>query len=356
MGYHILERNINFPIMNLTISSRLNSAVLVPASRRADNSPTPWAAPFSTCSSLHEHEIEVKGLERMKYVDRQAHVFVATAGQVNGVEDPVFLRNAVEFFRKIRQWEVLTFAMFRALIKPNMVYVGFGEWVGPTMLYAAQLAKRSHVLEPDILAFRTLALNAKANHCFGDRLHLHHNCIDSANHMMALMGKGGNLGTSESFMAEVNESETNSTITCWTLETFLTQQGLMGEPLFVKIDTEGGETRIVPSLIPLVKKLAVKPIFFISKHKHPGFDDPVVRQSFLDLASLYKCAKVIPSEGLKSLRNPVQRVGRKSVQNLPNITGDWVDSSKVNIDFVLVDEDCGLFGAWFEDIKKHFVY
>jgi FkbM family methyltransferase len=320
---------------------------------------TAWESPLATCSSLRPHNVEVLGIDRQRFVDREAVVYIATDGSVNGTRvDQDFLQTSVKWFKgTLPRWEVLTFAIFRALIKSDMVYVGFGEWIGPTMLYAGQLAKSSHVFEPDILAFRTLALNAQANHCFGDRVHLHYNCIDSANHEMAVVGKSGKLGTSESSMAELKQGQEvaiSETITCWTLETFLSQQGLMDERLFVKIDTEGGETRIVPTLIPLVKKLRIKPTFFISKHRHSGFDDPAVKKAFLDLAALYKCAKIV-TDNLYSRGNPRARVGGKSVMSMPNISIPWLDTSAYGIDILLVDQDCEVVSTWFEDVKKHFM-
>jgi len=140
------------------------------------------------CSTLVHHKIEISGVKVVTFLDKTKTVFVVERGSPDGVAES----GTNQWYNpKFGHWETATFMKFRALITSDMVYLGFWEWIGPTILHSAQLARETYGLEPDMVAYRSLALNAKANYCFRDRLKLISSCINvrtGAFNMQGAMG------------------------------------------------------------------------------------------------------------------------------------------------------------------------
>ena len=280
--------------------------------------------------------------------------FISNTASINGVETDGGLG---WYSNSLQHWEHTTFLLFRALIKPDMVYVGFGEWIGPTILYSAQIAKMSYGFEPDIIAFRSLALNAKANQCFGDRLRVFSLCIYM--HFGELVLKDA-MGGSVSSIVDASSPESANTgaspttnVQCVTLEHVLHNHSLMNERLFLKVDTEGAEALLVPSLVPLVQKLKHKPTWFLSKHQNNRYMEPQVQQGFRELIAMYKCHRYAPASHQTALSR--EQVLNYKVSSLPSIE-DWVVSNPYsNPDLILVDEDCSTVDKWIQEVVHHFV-
>jgi FkbM family methyltransferase len=279
----------------------------------------------------------------------KTHAFIANMGSIDGV----MVDGGLEFYQGgLAEWEHTTFLIFRALIRPDMVYVGFGEWIGPTILYSSQLAKASYGFEPDIIAFRSLALNAKANQCFGDRLKVFPLCIYMSSGEFALTNARGRS------MAAIEDSGYTSvgsvvSVQCDTLERVLTNHSLMNENLFLKVDTEGAEALLVPSLIQLVRKLKYKPTWFISKHKNKRYSELGVQQGFSDLISLYKCHRYAPASHQTFLTN--EQLLSFSLSALPKIEDSTISDTESNPDLILVDEDCAVVDKRIHDVARFFV-
>ena len=56
-------------------------------------------------------------------------------------------------------WESDTFAIFDRFLDQQHSYIDIGTWIGPTLLYGCQLARRTYGLEPDPIAFAELEAN-----------------------------------------------------------------------------------------------------------------------------------------------------------------------------------------------------
>ena len=297
------------------------------------------------CSSLAHLAVDVPASTRIRFKDGRT-AFIANSGRVGGTDTD----GGIAWFSwDFPNWEQATFLMFRALIKPDMVYVGFGEWIGPTILYGAQLAKVSYGFEPDTIAFRSLALNAKANQCFGDRLRVFPTCIYM--HFGELVLKDAAGGSVSSIVDEsVGPAQSMGPtlrVQCVTLEHVLRNHSLMDERLFLKVDTEGAEALLVPSLVPLVHKLKHRPTWFLSKHQNSRYVEPHIQQGFRDLIALYKCHRYMPASHQTSLSR--EQMLSFTLSALPSITDPVISNPDSNPDLILVDAECATVDTWIHE-------
>lgn len=305
---------------------------------------------YRVCSSLSDHIIDVPATTRVFFKDG-SFACISNMGQVDGIGADGGL---AWYTNDMPHWEHTTFLIFRALIKPDMVYVGFGEWIGPTVLYSAQFAKMSYGFEPDAIAFRSLALNAKANQCFGDRLKVFSTCIYM--HSGRLIMKDANGGSVSSIVDATSPGSDptgpTTSVQCVTLEHVLHNHSLLDERLFLKVDTEGAEALLVPSLVPLVRKLKHRPVWFLSKHSNARYSDPQVQRGFRELASMYRCNRYSPASHQTAL-SPEQMLNFK-VSSLPSIDDRIISNPNSNPDLILVDVECATVDEWIREVAHLF--
>lgn len=187
--------------------------------------------------------------------------------------------------KELPTWENDTFLWFNRLIRPTTTYVGFGEWMGPTLLFAANIAKRSIGLEPDPTAFNLLKGNVDANPSLSSKLKIYQRCISNTWEILSMYG----VGASGSFLAKGDEKDDNTmhekykedypdkkfTVYCLPLWEFLADHEAMTDDMFIKMDCEGAERFIIPSYIDWLSKYPFKhkPAFYISMHSFDKFTE-----------------------------------------------------------------------------------
>ncbi|HEV8507984.1 MAG TPA: FkbM family methyltransferase, partial [Chitinophagaceae bacterium] len=60
-------------------------------------------------------------------------------------------------------WEPETFNIMQQYLSPKHSYIDIGAWVGPTVLFGAQLAKECYAVEADPVAYSGLLKNLSLN-------------------------------------------------------------------------------------------------------------------------------------------------------------------------------------------------
>lgn len=141
-------------------------------------------------------------------------------------------------------WEPRTISLFDQLITKNITYIDVGAWIGPTLLYATQLAKKSYAFEPDPYAFSELSANVKANpHLTNIKIF---NLFVGANTGTITMGSRAEMGDSMSSIL-FSESDKSWSVESVQLKNFIRRENI-DSPIFMKIDIEGGEYSLIPSL------------------------------------------------------------------------------------------------------------
>ncbi len=146
------------------------------------------------------------------------------------------------------RWEPNTFQILEKFLRSDTHYVDVGAWIGPTLLFAAQLAASSIAFEPDPIAFRELTANVGLN-CDEDwfaSVDIRNQAVSSQVGVMKLGSRGG--GGDSMSSAFYSSEDTSWEVGTTTLEMLIEEQGLTGKQLFVKMDIEGGEYDLVPKL------------------------------------------------------------------------------------------------------------
>lgn len=200
-----------------------------------------------------------------------------------------------EFWDKVNAmtWENHTFKVIQGILKGHRdaAYIDFGSWIGPTLLFASQFCDNIFALEPDPLAFSALVANVNANEHIADRAKLYFECISTQNGPVQMAGNGDSTSRmSGKFKTEAKHEMQKWTVNCRTLPDFINHEGIDSHKLrLIKMDTEGAELFLLPSLKPWLDSFSVKPAIWLSVHKGfwRDFSDEQV-QSVWEVISSYR--------------------------------------------------------------------
>ncbi|WP_170752498.1 FkbM family methyltransferase [Ruegeria lacuscaerulensis] len=232
------------------------------------------------------------------------------AGSLNGERfrlDPYHSK----FWRKATAglWEPETFAVLDAHLKPESDYLDIGAWIGPTVLYGARRARHVWCFEPDPTAYRYLAWNMDLNNvrnvsAFGVAL--------SDRFGVARMASvRGEPGDSTSSLLHDAAHGSDALTIAW--DQFEAATDLSSVSL-VKMDIEGAEYMVLPSLIPFLK--VTRPALYLSTHAPLLPEAP--RQDRMaklaDLLSFYPSCRNANGEevGVQALTAPTSLNGFQS--------------------------------------------
>lgn len=170
-------------------------------------------------------------------------------------------------------WETRTLQVIRYFLKGHGragVYIDFGAWIGPTVLYAARFVRYIYALEPDPLAFSALAANVHANTILASRIQLFRECIHTSNANVEMRGFGDSTSrAADGLTWEKGEGAPTWLIRCRTLPQFVSDLKIQSENIkLIKIDVEGAEGGLLPSLLPWIASFEAgkRPALWLSIH------------------------------------------------------------------------------------------
>lgn len=162
-------------------------------------------------------------------------------------------------------FEDYTFAIFDRFLDKDHGFIDIGAWVGATVLYGAHKAKECYCFEPDKLAFKYLKNNILENHDIKDKIHAFDFGISDKNSQETFYVGSGS--TSMSSLKPIWNKKESYTIDVHDFATTLTKANIDFKTInFIKIDIEGGEFALIPSLIDYLKKVNHYPTLYISLH------------------------------------------------------------------------------------------
>jgi FkbM family methyltransferase len=191
------------------------------------------------------------------------------------------------FWDKVERnaWEPITFKVLKTVLLNNggveggAEYLDFGAWIGPTVLFAAHFASRVWTLEPDTMAAEMLIANFEIpeNADIRKKTSIFHECIAEKAGILKIQGLGqsGSRINRESIVKFEHEVSGGRewNIPCRSLPQFYKEEGIENLRL-VKMDVEGAELTVFPSLGPWLKELdqnksitGGKPTFWLSLHR-----------------------------------------------------------------------------------------
>ncbi|CAE8595572.1 unnamed protein product [Polarella glacialis] len=170
--------------------------------------------------------------------------------------DAISQQDLMWFWRGYAKWEEQTFKVFKRFA-PDKVVLDIGAWIGPTVLWQAQVARSVISLEPTQAAFRGLCANIAVNEpAVAGRITALNAALDAEDRMVEITNRGDSM---DRYLSEARIS-----VRALTIQTLRAQVPQVEEVGFVKIDTEGYERVIVPALKDfLIEK---KPAAYVSLH------------------------------------------------------------------------------------------
>jgi FkbM family methyltransferase len=181
------------------------------------------------------------------------------------------------------KWERETFQIFDRFLDKNHNYIDIGAWIGPTVLYGAQIAKHCYAVEPDPSAIQSLKSNIALNPGLAKKITVFNGAISNKTGK-AFISARFSLGDSmSSLIAE--KSLDSALVDCLTFEDFISSFRIK-ECNFIKIDVEGAEAFILPSMLDYIK--INKPTIHISIHPSLFRDLEKDSKKLLSIFKLYK--------------------------------------------------------------------
>ena len=222
------------------------------------------------------------------------------------------------------QWEPETFAIFDRHIGPDTLYVDIGAWIGSTVLYAAQRADRAVAFEPDPVAFvelkRNLAANAGA--AWAQRLEIHESAINKDGKSFTL--GGSSAGSSSMSSALFPDRESQWTVRAQRLPDVLSTYRKPGQPVFLKIDIEGGEYDLLPTLAEVMADptttiyISFHPTLFqqslAARHDGEAWKGPFIDQHLLVLGSIPATRNLALGDGTPTTLAALERRLKRRLQ------------------------------------------
>lgn len=182
--------------------------------------------------------------------------------------DESFNVNDHPFWKSVHDWEPETFKLFQKEITKNTILVDFGTWIGPTILYGANKAKKSYGIEPDPAAFKMVSENVALNPHLN--IQMTAGCVSDVDAIVQMKSK--RPGNSESSTNKIFHDDggplTKWFVQCYTLENYFKMWGIDSETddIFIKVDVESAECSLLPSWYHWLKGMRRKPRIYISMH------------------------------------------------------------------------------------------
>lgn len=146
------------------------------------------------------------------------------------------------------EWEPETFEIFDKFIEAETLFVDIGAWIGATALYGVQRADRCIAFEPDPVAFAALQENVHANvdKDWVKRLEINDCAINKDGASFVLGGSAAGADSTSSALFPNRESQW--TVKAKSLRDVLDANRRPRKPVFIKIDIEGGEYDLLPTV------------------------------------------------------------------------------------------------------------
>ena len=160
-------------------------------------------------------------------------------------------------------WESNTFSILDKFLRPDDIMIDIGAWIGPISLYAAQKVRTCYSYEPDPVAFQELSTNLKLNPALENKIFLHNAAITIDGRPVKLYSRWNHGDSGSSLLRRVKSKNTFVEVASNTFSEALAAHNLTAVD-FIKMDIEGGEFIILPSMIEYLKQY--KPTLLISFH------------------------------------------------------------------------------------------
>jgi FkbM family methyltransferase len=169
-------------------------------------------------------------------------------------------------------WEDGTFKIFDKFLDKNHSYIDIGSYIGPTVLYGSQLTKHCFAIEPDPIAFQELKNNIELNDNLKSHITLSKYCITDSVGVTKLFTSGrlkDGGGSGSTLFPDLDDGFVDQNkMNFWEVQTITMQKFIQSLSItdcnFIKIDIEGAEFNLIPSMSDYIKNQ--KPTLLIEIH------------------------------------------------------------------------------------------
>lgn len=162
------------------------------------------------------------------------------------------------------KWEPQTFKILDHFIGSEDTVLDLGAWIGAVSLYAANCAMQVYAIEPDPVVFPVLEKNLLLNPGLKSKLKCCNLAISDKCQLLALYARNRYGTSSSSLLPRIRDGLSTEQVQGITLKKFIDSEKI-NKIDFIKIDIEGGEFDLIPSIAADLKNLDY-PTLFISFH------------------------------------------------------------------------------------------
>ncbi len=160
------------------------------------------------------------------------------------------------------KWEPESFVIIDTFLRPENIMIDMGCWIGPLTLYAASKGISVHSIDPDHVAIKDLKENIALNSHLNN-ISVYELGISDNDGIEALYART-NFGYSSSSLLNRTRDRLSVSIPTTTFNKFIENNGI-NKIDFIKIDIEGGEWKVLPSISETLRNLKF-PTLYISFH------------------------------------------------------------------------------------------
>mgnify|MGYP001561293948 CR=1 FL=1 len=221
------------------------------------------------------------------------------------VDDFIGCDNGWEFWDHVSNdlWEPHTFDILYKFLDKEHSYLDIGAWIGPTVLFGSQLAKKCYAFEPDPTAFAVLNKNLNLNNKISN-VQTSQLAISNINGKLKMGSNSDNGDSMSSLLFNKNSSwEVNTT----TLKECFNMFNIT-DCNFIKMDVEGGESLILPEAKDFFK--IHQPTFYLALHTQWMDDKSKFLEMVKDFCSIYK----------NLYNNKLEKINIDDIDYLPTFT------------------------------------
>jgi FkbM family methyltransferase len=171
------------------------------------------------------------------------------------------------FWYDYPNWEPSTFRVFERFVSDDSIVLDVGAWIGPTCLWFAHKARHTVCLEPTQVAFDALRSHLQQNMAYlrPDAVHLVNAALGDIKQTALMTNRGDSmdqLALTRRRLSMIRGNLVNVT----TISELERTHPFLSRATFVKVDTEGFERRIMPSLEDSDWLARCKPVLLLSLH------------------------------------------------------------------------------------------
>lgn len=211
-------------------------------------------------------------------------------GEVRGVtlNDVKFTVHHRHFWDEFERhvWEPQTIITLDRFLKPEKDLLDLGAWIGPVTLYASRKCRRVIAVEPDPAAFLELMENCALSADPEKENVALLNATVGPFQGWANLSNPQRFGNSQSSI-QFNDLSLQFGVFMCTFND-IARLGVLDDLCLIKMDIEGAEAPVLPTMVPWLRERKEKPALFVSFHPTRWGGDVETTASLVHVLCLYK--------------------------------------------------------------------